>query len=55
MKKYDCVRTKAKCYKTRKIIIRILDKTHVRLFPNFTPHHLISHTNTLLKRSKRMG
>ena len=26
-----------------------LDKTRVKLFPNFTRHHLITHTNMLFK------
>ena len=59
VKKLDCVRTlfpklKAKDQKAREII-RILDKKPVRLFPNFSPQHLISYTNTLLKDSKLMA
>ena len=29
-----------------------LDKTRVKLFPNFTRHHLITHTNTTRDISK---
>ena len=29
-----------------------LDKTRVKLFPNFTRHHLITHTNIILDHER---
>ena len=32
-----------------------LDKTRVKLFPNFTRHHLITHTNCIVYRLVQSG
>ena len=37
------------CRSSRSIRSRIWTKTRVKLFPNFTRHHLITHSNTIFQ------
>ena len=47
--KFTCILSKIKLFPPRKVSENylILDKTCVKIFPNFTRHHLITHTNLL--------
>lgn len=47
--KFTCILSKIKLFPPRKVSENhfILDKTCVKLFPNLTRHHLITHTYLL--------